>query len=610
MENEEMLAVVPEVRMEDTEDYKEFFEFTRISPRIKGLVGEWTDEQAKTGVRRKMRNIDVDLDALRQEGKLKADETFIAVRVINSNIRQEEPPYIAYLTQSPRLAIFKCLNKPNIDATLIETDFTKGNTYNEWQKPFMKCRDGAALHGWDSVEVEYHEDRPLKVNIDHVGHDKLFYNPHSRDLQANKFILREYDVTLLKLEQLAKTPGFDATQVQKLIDHIKPKQNETERPCKIYKKLCKYNGQVYVSWCSLDTCDDWLSQPIMLFRGRTRSVEKLVDQTIVDPMTGLSITTSVPTMVEEKIYETRYPFHLFRYQETEEPFINDTKGRAFLDLPKQEAQTCLFTNFVNQSCRSSNVYCSVENPSSSGAAPKRLDLELVAGGIYSDPLKFFSPPNPSYELIRGAQALDVQTQAENGQVAFAVQNRQADSRKTAKEVEVATQQQGLLTSVQVVQFSSFLRGVHTDVWSIVQAQALTDKIPFAQVLDEATGQFVNDKELLSLDYDVRAAGDTDVIERAEKLQRRQTLWPIIAATPLASVFLQDLIKEMLPEDAERYSLVLKQAEQEQQKSGLLLNILKESSASGRAPTPEEMMQLEQSLGGQQPPSAVNNQQPQ
>ncbi len=584
----------------------ELFTFSSMQAKLKKLIDSWIDEKRKTEVRRKMRSLDIDIDALRNNGDLKEDETFIAVRVINTNIRQEEPPYVAYLTQSPRLAIFKCLNKPNVTATAIETDYTRGMTYNEWQKPHMKCRDGASLHGWDSVEVEYHEDRPCKTNVDHVGHDKLLFNLKSRDLQANKYICREYDVTLLKLEELRKKPGFNIPQVDKLIAHINKDNSDIEKPLVIYKYMCKHEGFVYVGWFSLDASDDWLSNPVPLFRGRTRMELKLVTKSVVDPMTGLPIDTSVQEPVETKIYESRYPYHILRYQETEEACIADTKGRAFLDGPKQEAQTCLFSNFVNQTCRSSNVYCSTKHPSGNGAAPKRLDIELVTGAMYSEPLEFFSPPNPSYDIIRGAQALDVQTQSESGQVAFAVQNRQQDSRKTAKEVEVAGQKEGLLTSVQVVQFSTYLRGCHTDSWSIIQSQALTNKIPFAQKLDPTTGQYTNDIELLSLDYDVRAAGDVDVIERAEKIERRKSLWPIISATPLAGEFLQDLVKEMLPDDSERYINVLKTAEQQQARDQILLNLIRQSAATGEAFKPEDVAQLEQSLGGQ--PSAVNNQQ--
>ncbi len=59
-----------------------------------------------------------------------------------------------------------------------------------------------------------------------------------------------------------------------------------------------------------------------------------------------------------------------------------------------------------------------------------------------------------------------------------------------------------------------------------------------------------------------AAGDIDVIQRAEKLQARMALWPIVSQTSIANEFLIDIIKESLPEDAKRYELILRQQQQD------------------------------------------------
>jgi len=417
--------------------------------------------------------------------------------------------------------------------------------------------------------------------------------------------LRGYDFTLLKLQQFIDKGFFDATQGKMLKETLKNDQGalNDDKTFKLYKKYCKYDGKVYYSWFSKDKAtNDWLKAPEPLFRGRKRQELVWKDNIITQPdlMTGLPVQIKTKQQVLDwvPVFETLYPLHIFRYQQTEESDICETKGRAWLDGPKQEAQTCLYSNFVNSSTRASNVYCAPVN--GTGGSPRKLDFVLEPGSVVSEPMQFWNPPMPSFDLIRAAQALDTQTQIETGRVAFAAVNSQ-DSRKTAKEIGVAEQQNQLLTSVQVTLFSISLCNVWNDVWSIVQSLALQGVIPFlmqGQSTDE-TGNiiYVNDTKKLSLDYKLTPAGEVDVIERAELQMKREKLWPIITGVPalvqnpLALMFIKDMIEENFPDDSAEYIGMIDQMSQQSNMVQTLLGVLQASAEEKRPVTPEEVQQL-------------------
>lgn len=602
MENDIIDADAPE-----EVEVPEIFNYTEVLPRLRKFIGDWSAEIRETDRRRKMRKLDVDIDALRQEGKLKADENFIPIRVIDTNIKQEQPPFNSYLTQSRRLAIFEPLNIPkgSIDTQNLESDFTKLMTYVGWQEPFFDVVDGSQLHGWDWVEIEYDESRPGKVNINFLGHENVIIPLDTRDYQACEIIIVAYDFTILKLKKFIDEGHFDKVQGTRLLEKYKNHASRETETFKVYKKFCKYEDTVYVSWFVESECSDWLRSPEPLFMGRKRQemVWKDVNVTLPDTMTGMPISIPQKQQVLDwvVITETIYPLKPLRYQKTEETELCETKGRAWLDGPKQEAQTCLWSNFVNGSGRASNIYASPEISDQTGA-PARIEMELEPGSIYNKKMNFWSPPMPSMDLIRAAQALDTQTQVETGRVAFAAINNQ-DSRKTAQEIKAAQNQNSLLNSVQVTLFSIFLCEVWNHVWAILQSLALQGEIPLLTTgRDETTGKYINDERILSLDFKLMPSGDVDVIERAENEQKREKMWPLIQnlpmmlGNPLAIKFAKDHIEEMFPEDSAEYNAVIDSMVSAQQMTGALLNVIKVSAESKEPVTPQEYQQLATAVG--------------
>lgn len=539
-----------------TELQEELMNFSKARIKLDRLVSDWKTECSKTKERRLKRDVEVDVKALRREGKLDEDETIIPDRVIDTNIQREQPPYINYLKNSRRVAIFTCTSNPDVNTQRLELEFTQGMTYIAWETPHFKTLDGSQTHGWDACEVVYDESKPLHCGIEQIGHDKLFFPGTSLNIQNAPRIVRAFDVTLMELKSFVSTFGFDGDQVGIIIDAKKSGQQESET-VRIYKKFCKYEGQVHVGWFSLDHgVSDWLKAPQPLFLGM-RHQDEVTKQWVDTPI-------------------DQYPVYILPYRETEKPLVTDHKGRVFYDEYKQEAQTAVQSGFVNGITRASNVYAARNQEDGSGSSLKEVqNVKLRGGRILDSPVNFFHLDYPDPMVLKALQWMDVSNDQEMGQPNFAATNRQ-DSRKTAKEITAAENQQALLNSVQLTLFSTYVRSIYSLVWLIVQSQALQGKIKFllvkksipvqspfgGPVIDPNTGQamtqdiWVNDFETIKETYDIRAAGDVDVVQKQEKINQMKQDWPVISQTVLRDAFLAEMLRLQYPDTGEKWATQL------------------------------------------------------
>lgn len=551
------------------DEYKKLFDFSVAEIYLRRLVHDWNSEIEMTETRRQQRDVQLDVKALRKSGKLEEDETLIPVRVIDTNIQREQPPFINYLKNSRRVATFNCLSIPNKDTQNLELEFTRGMTYNNWELPHYKALDGAQTHGWASCEVVFDDSKPLNVAIEYIEHDKLLFPKSILDIQQAPDIIRVYDVTIIQLKKFVDSYGFEAEQVNAIIDQIKDTTKEKET-VRIYKKYCKYEGVVYVAWFCLEYgVKDWLKAPQKHYIG-IRSKQP------INQIGGMSNSTN-----EEWIDSDLelYPIFVLPYRETEKPFLFDHKGRVFLDENKQEANTAILSAFVNGLTRASNLYASQKKEDGTGSSLKEIQgLKLNPNRVFNNPIEFFTPPYPDPMVLNALQYFDVSNSQETNQVNFAAMNRQ-DSRKTAREISAAQDQQSLLNSVQLTLFSTYIRSVYSFVWLIVQSQALQNKISFLllekqrpqlnpvtkqPVIDPATMQpameiyYENDFETIDQIYDIRAAGDVDYVKRQEKINQMMQDWPVISQTPLANRFLADLMRLKYPDTGDAYVQILEE----------------------------------------------------
>jgi len=353
--------------------------FEHWKQKLTTLESDWTGEKNETERRRNIRKIEIDNDLLRSSGRLKADETLIGVRVIDENIKKEQPIFVNYLTQSRRLAIFDCQSNPLITGIEnLETAFTKGMSYDGMLKSLFKEIDGAQTHGWDSIEVTYDPTKPLHVGFEHIGHEHLLFPFDAKDIQACAYIMRRFKLTVEQLKKFVRKYDFNEKQVEIAIEGEKARTTTTPKNIDIYKVFFKLEDVVYVGWAALDkNTSDWIKAPAPLKLGRKEQKERtvMVQKQIPFEMNGM--TTLIPTEVPQKevyideLVENQYPIKIYLYSETEEQNITGQKGRVFYDLPWQEAQIALRSSFINGAMRASNTYASPANRSDVGGVPTK-----------------------------------------------------------------------------------------------------------------------------------------------------------------------------------------------------------------------------------------------
>jgi len=525
-----------------------------------------TDVQTDQITARKMRRLDIDVESLRQSGDLEAHETFIPVRIIDNNIKQKLPTKMAYLKSANRLAIFEpkvtIPGQPPPDTARVESEFWRVMTYPGWEVPFIQCMDGAEFVGFDWFEVLYtpEENRPGHVSVNHVGRANLLFDLSVSTIQDSKLVAKRIPLTLVSLTKIAREFGFKEEDILKLREKIALAKtsatadydesiayNEFTQDTCIFRVFFKEGGVVWTSWYAQDI-DHYLTPPTKFYNGVDR---KEVTQTL---QPGTLIPVPQETWVPEE--EENYPYYPLLRTITEDKRIARTMGAVSSDYPIQEAACTIYSCLVNQTEQSAQVMASpaTDDYDRSGA-PKQLSLKIQRGQIWDRKMDFFHPPPPDPAVSRAVQELQQLNATQNNQIAWAVQNRE-DSRKTATEVQASEKQQSQINSTETLMMSICFVPLYTAAWRIVQAQALRQLIVFCP-----TAQGANDVALISLDYNIKAAGDTDYVEKQQTIINMQQDWPIVVNTPAAMPFLSDYLRLRYPNKANTYIEAIQMGQQ-------------------------------------------------
>lgn len=544
-------------------EYEELFNFSLAKPKLQKLISSWQGQITRRAAEnREWRYKDLNIKQLRESGTLRPNEFMIPVRSIDQNIRREQPSYINFIKQSKRLVIFKDLKEPTKITTELENEFSRGMTYSGWETPLFRVIDGAQTHGWDWCEVTFDESKPLHVGIEHVGFEKLIFPLDAHDIQACQIICREYSVSPRQLQNFVLKFNFNKVEVDKQL--LKLKDAGVEKNLTVYKEYFKYQNVVYVAWFC-DTADDWLFAPKPHYLGRKTLQTQVVDvptmSTQMDPMTGQIV--QMPAMTQQMVQnwvdvqETLYPVFRLPYIETERAKLCDVVGRVFLDKHKQEAKTANVSQFINACQKSSEIYIAVDTDNVRNEAELQ-NITIEDDKIIPVKVKFFSPPPPDSTMLGLQNYLDAFDSQEAGRMDFAAMNRQ-DSRKTATEVAAAREETAVLGTVQVSLLSRFLRELYTFIWEVVKSQAAQNKITFLAKAETELG-VENDIEQIDRPYEIRAAGDIDVVRRLETIAQYKEFWPIVQNTHIAIPFLARLIRMALPEDGDMFAKQLEGAD--------------------------------------------------
>lgn len=499
---------------------------------------------------RKKRTLRVDLDLLREDKTLDRDETFIAMRIIAQNIKREIVPYVNYLIQSPRSCVFTDLEDVNASTTRIETEFTTLTRYPGYFADFYATLDGAIAHGSAAMEIIYDETKPGYVCFSAIPAEDFIYPLNLRDLSTAPKLVRRYHFTRTELKEYSKKEGFDATVAEEVLS--KDNSCDDSKDYVVFKVFTKIDSIVYVAWLLEGNSSKYFRELKPFVSGVFEQVTSLQ---LVPGTNEFGIPTLIPEPVTtwEPASETEYPFKQWVYNRTEDQLVVNSMGRCESDTGLQEAQCSLWSGYVNANNRSSNVYVSLSAKPDPGTKPEAIDFTIESGRLINQPVTFTSHPYPPMSMIDAAQRLNVTSSEAIGQISFATNNR-VDSRKTAEEIRSASSQNAGLDSVAVVDYSTFIQSVYAYAWRIVQSAALRGAIPFLQT------DGMNDIETIAKDYLIKPAGDTDVIQKEERLNNRLKMWPIVSTIPsLANMFLLDILSEMFPADAKRYEQILAQA---------------------------------------------------
>lgn len=528
---------------------------------------------------RRIRRLEVSVDGLQQSGKLAADETYIPVRIIDRNVNQKMPSRLGYLKSANRLAIFEAdINLPDNptppNTARLESEFWRVLTYDGWETPYIAACDGCEFVGWNWLEVLYtpEPDRPGNVSINHIGRENLIFDMGVDDIQKSKVVVKRIPITLVTLREYADLFAFKPEFVAKLAELVNQQNTNTSggdiyddsntTSVYLFRAFWKESGVVWTAFYGEDF-PDWLNEPHEFYNG--------VDKEEDGPMEMQPGSMEpVASKVWAKQPETDYPFYPVVRKITEDRRIAMTQGSVSADYGTQEAACSIFSTYVNKAKRSGVTMWSPEGDAyDKSGAPKQIPLKFQDGQIWDRPMKSFSIDPPDSSLPNCLDQLETLNAENNQNIAWSVNNRK-DSRKTATEVSEASRTQGEINSAETFMLSIALRSVWIGAWRIVQSQALQNLITFCPI---AEGQ--NDIVLLSATYRLKAAGDTDFVERTLTVNNMLQDMELVMQTPAAMPFLIDFFRLRYPARGNVYIAALEQgmlAQQDQvakQKDALL-----------------------------------------
>lgn len=521
---------------------KNLLRWEDASLEIKKLNDLCETSRRRAEVTRENRFFEVDLQTERESGRLQADELVCPVRLVDSNITREQSRYVNYLISSNRAAIFQCIENPtlpSIDA--LELDFTRCVRYEGWSFTAFNIIDCMQLHGYSLAEVLYDPAKAGNFCIDYCNFEDLGFYGDTRNLQSCEILIRRYRFTKSEVVDAVEDRGWNSLQAQKIIS-ASDTDSSTDTSLQVLQKVYfRINKVVQVAWACDGRCDDWLKAPSPLDLGRK---EPEIGQD-GKPMLDSSGTCYMPG---KPLTEVNYPITLLPYRINEDKTIYNLKGRIDLDLPTQNVVISLLSNFATASRRASQPYFS-KDESDPDQSNKQTNIRLEPGALFDGKLKSFALAYPDSEMLQGIQGMISNNLQESGNVDFAATNRK-DSRKTAQEVSASTQQQQQLSMTQVALFSASWKTILTMCWRIYSNRVLVGLIkPSCDI-----GFF-------KFTYNLKPAGDVDVVERAEKIQKMMQAWPVVQNIPaLATPFLKKLLQLLFPEDAPEYIQALQDDE--------------------------------------------------
>lgn len=446
------------------------------------------------------------------------NEVYIGRRTIADNVRRELPAYLQYIN-GPRVIAATPKNNPAPAdvVTAIEDEFTLGFRFDGWLDHHIGVINSTCLHGRGVFMVLSAPDTLLGTKAVFIPADDFAFPTKARDIQRANMLGVRHSISLDQFRAWAKTFEWDATKAQSLIGTM-PQGEEVTKMIDVFQMFYRINDVVHTCWYADDPTR-------VLLRGAKPYVSGAFD------MQGAPVPA----------YD--YPFFPIYYHITENPIVVERKGRAHADMHDQEAATMMWTGLVNACIRASEVYASVEaTPQAENPAIKQTEFIVEPGKIVDKPVTFFNTPWPDSMMLSALNSLATTNASAAGQVDYAVANRK-DSRKTAKEMDLAQEQTATNRSVPLTMMTAGYKAMLTyqftillaNIGSGVNTQFLAENEPARQ-------------ELISRSWVIHPAGDVDYVERLKQLDMYVKLYPMVQQTAAGPEFLRKIVELAFPKD--------------------------------------------------------------
>lgn len=548
--------------MQATQDqailYPGFEDYAKVKKQVDIIIGEWDDEKTKVKIRRDLRRDARDVNKMRANNEIGAEDNFIPQHVIDQHIQEEKPSQIAYIEQPDRLLIFQDLTDPSQPTEDIESQFTSHMRYPGWSIQWQRAFDSIDLHGGCALEVKFDETKPLKCAVEYIPRDEFIFPVEATSIQECEYIARAFKYMPFELEGFVKNEGFDQREVELII-----KDSESTRHQKktIYRVFCKKADVVYVFWYH-ENCHSYLKPPqpldmglfdindIQSFQAAVEEYQNNPVMQVVDPLSGQPVVVPRPEPPPpQPLPVSSYPIFWLPYEIIEDTKLLSSKGRAFRDKSDQESLTELWTNIVNAANKASKVYASYANsPHTQDGLSETVPLK--GDTIQGRQVNFWNYPFPDASLVGVAVQYGSMVASKGARVDFGVVNRKDSGNKTATEIEASQKQAAALSSVGISGQSLTVLEVYELCWNIGLSQILIEQVTTFKVTSNP-----GDNRLLH-DYRLAPAGDVDILKRDAKKQIIRETFQYLVNTPLASKFLEYLVKQYFPEYANAWVPIL------------------------------------------------------
>ena len=520
------------------------------------MISGFAGIEAALNQNRDARELDITVEEARTRKIVNGNETFIGRRVIDSNIARDNPTFIKYLTNSPRQIVLRTSNDTFSaeNRAHIEREFTNGFRTGAWLEEHLKAVDSMLLHG-RGVFLVTASDNAIGQVASYIAPEDFIFPIEVRDIQAAPMIAIRYPLPVTQFEEWAQKFDWLATETETILQPLEETARIT-RILYVYQVIYKEGGKLNYVWYYFDT-SRLLTQPKPYFGG-------FVDET------GAPRPTAI------------YPIFPVYSKITENPKLVERKGRAHADMHDQEALTVGWTSICNAAIRSSEIYpYRADDVPNENPEVVQTDTVLRPGVVTKTKLQFFSPPPPDPLILTVLQSLRTENSSAAGQVDFAAQARK-DSRKTATELDLASEQATDMSSGPLTSFAVGYTKMLQYMWDVLQNNMMygVNKTFLADADDQQLREMLS-QPMVGPDglplavpqtrFTIVAAGDIDYIERQKKLQRYVQYFPLFEKTGVAQHFLMRILELAFPDDYQQLAPLMQ--DQSKNMGTALLHIL-------------------------------------